>query len=102
MRNKIWPIITIRKGSCNCKCPIDKDFEEQFITVISEGVETSIAFMTSKEQADRELLIKLRQEGIITTLGKPFEESQQQEIDGLVANGVFEFVEYDPDKYSGT
>jgi hypothetical protein len=31
--------------------------------------------MTSKEQADMELSKKLYQEGIITTPGKPFEES---------------------------
>jgi hypothetical protein len=47
--NKIWPAITIYKGSCNCKYPIDKDFKEKFITAISEGIETSIAFITSKE-----------------------------------------------------
>jgi hypothetical protein len=75
--NKTWPVITICKGSRNRKCPIDKDFEEQFITAISEGIETSIAFITSKEQADMELSMKLRQEGIITTPGKPFEKSQQ-------------------------
>jgi hypothetical protein len=56
--------------------------------------------MTSKEQADMELSTKLRQ-GIITIPGKPFEESQWQEIEGLIVNGVFEFVQYDPDKYSG-
>jgi hypothetical protein len=58
--------------------------------------------MTNKEQADMELSKKLHQEGIITTPGKPFEESQQQEIDSLVANGVFEFIQYDPDKHSDT
>jgi hypothetical protein len=51
--------------------------------------------MTSKEQADMELSKKLCQEGIITTPGKPFEESQWQEINSLVANGVFEFIQYD-------
>jgi hypothetical protein len=90
--NKIWPAITIRKGSRNHKYCIDEDFEEQFMTVISEGTKTSMAFMTSKEQADMELSIKLQQEGVITTLGKPFEKSQQQEIEGLIANGVFEFI----------
>jgi hypothetical protein len=28
LHNKIWPIITICKGSHNYKCPIDKDFKE--------------------------------------------------------------------------
>jgi hypothetical protein len=57
--------------------------------------------MMSKEQADIELSIKLQQEGIITIPGKPFKESQRQEIKGLIANRVFEFVKYDLDKYSG-
>jgi hypothetical protein len=48
-----------------------------------------------------ELSMKLWQEGIITIPGKPFKESQWQEIEGLIANGVFEFVQYDLDKYSG-
>ena len=60
-----------------------------------------MTFMTNKEQADMELSTKLRQKGIITTPRKPFKESQRQEIKSLVANGVFEFVKYDPDKYSG-
>jgi hypothetical protein len=92
LHNKIWPTITICKGSRNYKCPINKDFEEQFITIINEETETSIAFITSKEQADMELSKKLYQKGIITTPRKPFEESQWQEIDSLVANGVFEFI----------
>jgi hypothetical protein len=41
-RNKIWPAITIRKGSRNRKRHIDKDFEEQFMTAISEGINTFI------------------------------------------------------------
>jgi hypothetical protein len=48
-----------------------------------------------------ELSIKLQQEGIITTPGKLFEESQWQEIESLIANGMFEFIQYDPNKYSG-
>jgi hypothetical protein len=52
----------------------------------------SMAFMTCKEQADIELAIKLRKDGVITTLGDLFKRSQQQEIDGLIARGVFEFV----------
>jgi hypothetical protein len=60
-----------------------------------------MTFMTRKEQADMELSLKLRKDGVITTPGGPFEKSQQQEIDGLVARGVFEFVQYDPNKHSG-
>jgi hypothetical protein len=48
-----------------------------------------------------ELAIKLRKDGVITTPGSPFEGAQRQEIDGLIARGVFEFVQYDPNKHSG-
>jgi hypothetical protein len=57
--------------------------------------------MTRKEQADIELAIKLRKDGVITTLGDLFERSQQQEIDGLIARGVLEFIQYNPNKHSG-
>jgi len=48
-----------------------------------------------------ELSLKLRKDGVITTPGGPFEKSQQQEIDRLVARGIFEFIRYDPNKHSG-
>jgi hypothetical protein len=76
------------------------DFDDQFIAAMEED-EISMTFMTHKEQADMELSLKLRKDGVITTPGGPFEKSQQQEIDGLVARGVFEFIRYDPNKYSG-
>jgi hypothetical protein len=60
-----------------------------------------MAFMTCKEQEDIELAIKLRKDGVITTLEDLFKRSQQQEIDGLIARGVFEFVQYDPNEHSG-
>ena len=63
------------------------DFNDQFVTAIIKELETSMAFMTSKEQADMELSLKLRKEGIITTLGAPFEASWNQEINGLIAKG---------------
>jgi heterodisulfide reductase subunit A-like polyferredoxin len=57
--------------------------------------------MTHKEQADIELAIKLRKDGVITTLEDLFKRSQQQEINDLIARGVFEFVQYDPNKHLG-
>jgi hypothetical protein len=60
-----------------------------------------MAFMTSKEQADMELALKLRKEGIITAPGAPFEASTKQEVDGLMARGVFEFVQWDLIKHAG-
>jgi hypothetical protein len=61
----------------------------------------SITFLTCKEQADIELSVKLQRDGIITTPGGLFKRSQRQEIDGLIAREVFEFVQYNPIKHSG-
>ncbi|RDW58864.1 hypothetical protein BP6252_13340 [Coleophoma cylindrospora] len=58
-------------------------------------------FVTKKEQDDLQLAIQLREKGVITTPGKPFEESQRIEIDGLIAKGVFEFAYYDPVIHTG-
>jgi hypothetical protein len=55
--------------------------------------------MTSKEESDLQLALKLRKEGLITTLGSPFEASQKQEINSLIARGVFQFEQYDPAKH---
>ena len=77
------------------------DFEEQFVTAIESGAELSMAFMTSKETADYELAKQLRKEGRITTPGPPFQASDKQEIDSLIARGVFRFEEYDPTKFGG-
>lgn len=49
------------------------------------------AYITKKEDDDFEPAIKLRNDGIITTPGTPFEASDEQEINGLVGRGVFEF-----------
>src|SRR6266568_7134582 len=48
-----------------------------------------------------ELSLKLRKDGVITTPGGPFKKSQQQEINGLIVRRVFEFVQYNPNKYLG-
>jgi hypothetical protein len=76
------------------------DLDDQFIAAMKED-EILMTFMARKEQADMELSLKLRKDGVITTPRGPFEKSQQQEIDGLVARGVFEFVRYDPSRHSG-
>jgi polyhydroxyalkanoate synthesis regulator phasin len=59
------------------------------------------AFLTKKEKDDYTLATELRTKGIITTEGGPFEKSQQQEIESLMARGVFEIVRYDPTKHKG-
>lgn len=56
--------------------------------------------MSKKEEDDLKLSVQLRQEGIITTLGIPFEESGKTEIDSLVNSEVFEFILYDPQKHN--
>jgi hypothetical protein len=99
------------KGSRNIRRPENNELRrserhitakhnDQFITAMEED-NVSMTFLTRKEQADMELSVKLRKDGVITTPGGPFERSQRQEIDGLIARGVFEFVQYNPIKHSG-
>jgi hypothetical protein len=56
--------------------------------------------MTNKEQADIKLSVKLREEGTITTPRLLFKQSQTKEIEGLIARGVFEFVQYHPSQHA--
>ena len=60
-----------------------------------------MTFITHKEQVNIELSLKLQKDSIITTPGGPFKKSQQQEINGLITKGVFKFIQYNPNKYSG-
>jgi hypothetical protein len=50
-----------------------------------------IVFLASKEQSDLELALKLYQQGKIITSGLLFQVSQKQEIDSLIARGMFNF-----------
>jgi hypothetical protein len=59
-------------------------YNNQFIVDMRRD-DFSMAFLSQKEEADLELSLKLRKKGVITTPGAPFEASQQQEIDGLIA-----------------
>ena len=59
-----------------------------------------MAFIANKEQADKELSLKLRKEGIITTLGLLFKASQKQEIKGMIRRRVFSFKSYDLVKHA--
>jgi hypothetical protein len=99
------------KGSRNIRRPENNELRrserhitakhnDQFITAMEED-NVSMTFLTRKEQADIELSVKLRKDGVITTLGGLFKRSQQQEINGLITRGVFEFVQYNPIKHSG-
>ena len=59
-------------------------------------------WLTAKEEADYALCLKLRAEGKIVAPGKPFEKSDEKEIEGLINSGVFQFEEYHPKKHGGT
>lgn len=53
-------------------------------------------FLSQKEKDDLALSIKLRKDGIITTPGQPFEDSDAKEIEDLLAQGVFNMEMYSP------
>ncbi|KAJ6039209.1 hypothetical protein N7460_007241 [Penicillium canescens] len=99
-KNKPKPQASVRR-STRRKAADLQDVEDQFINAIQEGQDVSMVPMTNKERADMELSIKLRNESVITTPGSPFEQSQNKEIEGLIARGVFDFVQYDPMKHDG-
>jgi hypothetical protein len=58
-------------------------------------------FLTQKELGDLELARQLRKDGIITTPGLPFEESDRTEMEALIANGIFEVLQYNPRRKYG-
>ncbi|KAF2022826.1 hypothetical protein EK21DRAFT_105605 [Setomelanomma holmii] len=57
-------------------------------------------YITKKEEADLELAIKLCNDRVITTLGAPFEASNNQEISDLVGCGVFKLKMYNKKMHS--
>jgi hypothetical protein len=59
------------------------------------------AYITKKEEDDLELAIKLRNDGVITTPGAPFEASDDQEISDLAGRGVFKFERYNDRLHNG-
>lgn len=59
------------------------------------------SFLTQKERDDYALALKLREEGVITTMGAPFEESDRAEMDALIANSTFEILTFDPSIHYG-
>jgi len=64
-------------------------------------VQTAETFLTQKEKDDFALAIKLRADGVITTPGEPFEESDRTEMESLIAGGTFEVLPYDPSIHKG-
>ena len=63
--------------------------------------ETTDIFISHRERADYDLALKLRQDGVITTPGDPFEQSDLTEIESLLANGVLQPLQYDSNKHAG-
>jgi hypothetical protein len=59
------------------------------------------SFLSAKEKGDLELSLKLRQDGIISDPGLPFQASDKKEIDSLLARGVFAFEQFNNSKHGG-
>ena len=51
-------------------------------------------YLIRKEEGDMELAVKLRNDGVINTLGNPFEELDAMEVNDLIGQGVFVFELY--------
>ena len=54
--------------------------------------------MTEKENRDRVLLREYRSKGVITIPGLLFEQSRIKELEGLLAQGVFETISVNTDE----
>ncbi|KAI0996915.1 hypothetical protein K3495_g11268 [Podosphaera aphanis] len=79
-----------RRYPIRVRNPTERARESYFANENSNSI-----FINSKEKIDIELSHQLRAKGIIKTPGPPFENSRKQEIDGLIARGVFELISWD-------
>ena len=61
---------------------------------------TANIFINHRERTDYELALKLRHDGIITTSGNPFQQSDLTEIEFLLDNGVLQPLQYDSNKHA--
>ena len=61
---------------------------------------TADIFISHKKRTNYELALKLRHDGIITTLGDIFEKSDLIEIESLLANNVLQPLQYDSNKHA--
>jgi hypothetical protein len=57
-------------------------------------------FLTQKEKDLYDLAVKLRQDNVITTPGRPFKESDTLEIDALASKDVFKFMQYNANQHN--
>jgi hypothetical protein len=62
--------------------------------MLLQKCKTTSTFLSVREEADASLAVRLREEGKITTLGVPFEESSKHEIHSLTENGGFRFITF--------
>lgn len=82
------------KGSKNKAKPLDN-------TALHHVTRGPQVFLSRKEKNDRQLSIKLRNDGVISTSGRPFEASDAKEINDLVCAGVFKLKLFDPVEHRG-
>lgn len=69
------------------------------LPIVSQSSTPTETMMSAKEEQDRQLSIRLRGEGKITSPGDPFEASDKEEICALMANNVFRLEQFDPIKH---
>ncbi|EDU43469.1 conserved hypothetical protein [Pyrenophora tritici-repentis Pt-1C-BFP] len=60
-----------------------------------------VQYLSNKEEDYYALAVKLRNDGVISVPGAPFEASDHKEIDDLVGRGVFSFELFDPTLHGG-
>ncbi|KAI0993994.1 hypothetical protein K3495_g14189 [Podosphaera aphanis] len=78
----------------------NRNFITSFVDVIIEGrdfIEVE-ALLSEKETRDREISLDLRKKGIIKTTENPFVSSRRKEMEGLLAQGVYELIQRDADE----
>ncbi len=56
--------------------------------------------MSHRARADYKLALKLRYKGVISTPDVPFKQSDQTEIESLLANGMLLPLQYNSNKYA--
>ena len=61
-----------------------------------------MTFIASREQANLELVFKLKKQNKITIPGLLFKESNKQEVDSLIGQDVFKFELFKKEIYGNT
>lgn len=83
----------------------DQAFATSFLNTLwdesLEGVEQLEVFITEKETRAKQISLELRAKGIINTPGGQFVLSRRKEMDGLLAQGVYEIISRHADEVKG-